>query len=151
MFRVRVFTPPVVDAAGWLHAGGELRLGHERLHFLADLSHWDVASYERQWREGVARLLHGAPSTALMTAYRGPGEATHHMWGAWREGGHIYLQEHVVAVTELDEPFDPAAPYVHLGERIPASQQALPIPEWRIDLVHVYAAALGIRWPLYPA
>jgi hypothetical protein len=41
--------------------------------------------------------------------------------------------------------------YPHLGERIASSQHALPIPEWRLDLVHVYAAAMGIRWPLYPS
>jgi len=85
-----------------------------------------------------------------MTAYRGPGEATHHMWGLWREAGHVYVQRHSVVVGELDPAFDPDSPYAHLGERIATSKHVLPIPEWRLDLVHVYAAAMGIRWPLYP-
>jgi hypothetical protein len=151
MFRVRVFTPPVVNAEGWPHAGGELRLGTERLRFLVDLRHWSIADYQAQWRAGTARLLHGAPSTALMTAYRGPGDTTHLMWALWRDAGHVYVQEHPVVVTERDAPFDPAEPYAHAGEWIPASQQALPIAEWRVDLVQLYAAALGIRWPLYPS
>jgi hypothetical protein len=149
MFRVRVFTPPVVSPEGWRHAGGELRIGTERLRFLVDLRHWNIGDYERQWRVGTARLLHGAPSTVLMTAYRGPGAGeTHLMWALWRDMGDVYVQEHPVVAAELDAPFDPTEPYAHAGERIPASQQALPIAEWRVDLVSLFAASLGIRWPL---
>ena len=150
MFRVRVFTPPVMNEEGRLHAGAELRLGTERFCFIVDLRHWQIGDYERQWRDGTERMLHGAPSTALMTAYRGPGEATHHMWGLWRDAGQVYVQRHSVCSGDLDAPFDPESPYAHLGERIATSTHALPIPEWRLDLVHVYAAAMGIRWPLYP-
>jgi hypothetical protein len=150
MFRARVFTPPVRNEEGRLQAGSELRVGRERFTFLVDLQHWTIAEYERQWREATKRILHGAPSTALMTAYRGPGEAIHHMWGLWREAAHVYLQQHSVSSADLDTPFNPNDPYQHLGERIATSKHALPIPEWRLDLVDIYAAALGIRWPLYP-
>jgi CdiI N-terminal domain len=150
MFRVRVFTPPALNEEGLAQAGAELRLGSERFGFLVDLSHWQIADYQRQWQAATKRLLHGAPSTALMTAYRGPGDATHFMWGVWRDAEHVYVQQHSVLARELDSPFDPDEPHAHLGERIATSKHALPIPEWRVDLVHVYAAAMGIRWPLYP-
>jgi hypothetical protein len=65
MFRIRVFTPPVQNEHGQLQAGGELRLGNQRVGFVVDLSHWTVGDYERQWKEGTARLLHRArPSDA---------------------------------------------------------------------------------------
>lgn len=150
MFRVRIFTPPVLNQEGSHQAGAELRLGRERFGFLVDLNHWQIADYERQWRGATKRLLHGGASTALMIAYRGPGEATHLMWGLWRDGNQVYVQQHSVLAGELDTPFDPHSPYGHLGQRIPASTHGLPIPEWRVDLVAVYAAAMGIRWPLYP-
>ena len=151
MFRVRVFTPAAHNDDGWLQAGGELCLGNGRFAFLVDLRYWTIAEYQRQWAEATKRLLHGAPSTALVTAYGGPGDAIHHMWGLWREADYVYVQQHSVASSELDPPFDPNQPYQYLGERIATSKHALPIPEWRVDLVHIYAAALGIRWPLYPA
>jgi hypothetical protein len=116
--------------------------------FVVDLRYWTVSDYERQWKAGVARLLHGAPRSALMTAYRGPGEAIHLIWALWRDEGYVFAQEHPVVVTESDPPFDPANPYDHVGERIPTSVHDLPIPEWRVDLVQVYADAMGIRWPL---
>src|SRR5262245_33098883 len=56
MFRVRVFTPPAPNEEGLLEAGGELRLGDQRVGFVVDLSHWTVGDYERQWKEGTARL-----------------------------------------------------------------------------------------------
>jgi CdiI N-terminal domain len=125
LFRIRVFTPAAVD-----------------------LRAWDIGEYERQWREGVTRLVQGAPSTALMTAYRGSGGQPHVMWALWREESHVYVQEHLVVPSEIEEPFDPGRPYAHVGERVPASEHGLGIPEWRMDFTEVIAANLGIRWPL---
>ncbi|HEU5154008.1 MAG TPA: hypothetical protein VFU03_04725 [Gemmatimonadales bacterium] len=147
MFRIRVFTPAALDEKGWRHAGGELVLGGGRICFLVDLSAWDIREYEQQWREGVARLVQGAPSTALMSAYRGTPDRPHLMWALWRDASHVYVQEHPVLPAELDAPFDPANPYPHVGQRIPASEEGLAIPEWRLELTDVIAANLGIRWP----
>jgi CdiI N-terminal domain len=150
MFRIRVFTPPVTNHEGWQHAGGQLILDEARIHFLIDLRHWNIAAYERQWREGIARLVKGESSAALMTAYRGPGDEPHVMWGLWRDESHVYVQAHTVLPVELESAFDPMAPHAHIGKRIPASENGLPIPEWRIELVDLIASALGIRWPMYP-
>ena len=150
MFRIRVFTPPALNEEGWPHAGGELVVGDARLCFLVDLTYWGVGDYQGQWRRGIARLLQGAPATVLMTAYRRSGESAHTMWALWREEGYVYVQEHSVVPADLDAPFDPNEPYAHVGERIPAAENALPIPEWRVELEHLHAAVLGIRWPRYP-
>jgi hypothetical protein len=126
-----------------------LLLGHTRLCFVAALQHWTVADYERQWREGIARLAAGEASTALMTAYRGPGDRPHVMWALWRDESHVYIQEQTVLPAELDTLFDPRAPYQQVGNRVAATEAGLPISEWRIELVHLLAEAYGIRWPRY--
>jgi hypothetical protein len=140
VFRIRFFTPAVLDENGWPHAGGELQLGAARLRFRADLRYWPMAAYEAQWRAGIARLAHGAPSSALMIAYRGTGDEPHVMWALWREDPHVYVQQLTVLRAELPDSFDPAAPYPHVSERVPASEQALPIPEYRHDLMPLLAA-----------
>jgi contact-dependent growth inhibition (CDI) system CdiI-like immunity protein len=150
MFRIRFITPSVTNEARWQHAGGELIAGNVRLCFLADLTHWDPPKYERQWRDGISRLVHGAPSTALMTAYRGAGDAAHTMWALWRDGAHVYVQDHSVHAADLDAPFDADEPYAHVGARIPAAEHGLPIAEWRVDVEYLHAAMLGIRWPWTP-
>ena len=147
MFRIRFFTPAVLNEEGWQHAGGELVVGDGRLCFLVDLTFWGIVDYQRQWHDGISRLVQGARSTALMSAYRGPGASAHTMWALWRDDGHVYVQDHSVLPADLDAPFDPGDPYSHVGERIPAAENALPIPEWRVAVEHVHAAMLGIRWP----
>jgi hypothetical protein len=69
------------------------------------------------------------------------------MWALWRDNGHVYVQEHSVLQAELDVRFDPADPYPHVGDRVPAGETGLPIPEWRVEVEHIHAAMLGIRWP----
>ena len=149
MFRIRFFTPGVINEEGWPHAGGELVVGDARLCFLVDLTHWGLSQYERQWHAGLSRLAAGADSSVLMSAYRGSGDAAHTMWALWREAGGVYVQEHSVHPADLDAPFDPECPYDHVGPRIPAGENGLPIPEWRANLEDLHAALLGIRLPKY--
>jgi hypothetical protein len=87
---------------------------------------------------------------APSAAYRGPGDDPHMMWALWREESYVHVQAHTILPSELDSAFDPSSPYVHVGERIHVAENGLPIPEWRIELVHLIASALGIRWPIYP-
>lgn len=148
MFRIRVCTPSVTNKDGWPQAGCELRLGVERFLFAIDLRHWTIAEYERQWDHGTKRILYGSPTSALMTAYDGPEGHSHQMWGLWRDEGHMYVQQHSVINDEVDHPFHPDNPYDHLGSRIASSRYELPIPEWKVSLIEIYAAALNVRWPL---
>jgi hypothetical protein len=145
VFRIRLFTPPVFDSHGWQHAGGELVLAETRLCFLVDLDYWSPADYADQWRSGVARLAGGAESTALMTAYRGRDPRAHLMWALWRDDTHIYIQEHSVLDAELDAPFDPAMPYEHVGEHVPAAIHGLPIPEWHVPIDRVRDSMTWLR------
>lgn len=147
MFRIRFFTPAAVDEYGRSQAGGELALGREKVRFRVDLRYWPMAAYEAQWRAGIARLVQGARSTALVTAYRGPYEEPHLLWALWREDPYVYLQELSILASELDAPFDPMAPYAHIGARIPASEQGLPIAEYRIGLMPLLAAHFVPAFP----
>jgi hypothetical protein len=147
MFRLRVFTPAVNDESR-PHAGAELVLGSERSTFLIDLAHWPIASYQSQWRAGIARLVSGSPTSALMIAYRGTTGLPHVMWGLWRDYTYVYAQQLSLLPSELDSPFDPQHPYPHVGEHVPASEQRLPIPELRVEIKYLIAASLGFRGPL---
>jgi hypothetical protein len=145
MFRIRVLAPSLVLDAP--RAVGELVIGDARQHFSLDLLYWRIADYERQWKAGLARLYHGAPSSALMTAFRGDSDAPHLMWALWKDSGFVYVQPHCVLAAELAAPFDPLQPYAHVGAHIPATEQALPIAEWRVELEQLLASMMRIRWP----
>jgi hypothetical protein len=144
MFDIRVSRPSVTIKDGVKQAEAELRLGNDRFVFAIDLRHWPISEYQRQWREGIWRILEGAQTSALMTAYAGPTGHMHHMWALWREGNGLYIQQHAVISRELDHPFVPHNPYAYIGTRIEASKHGLPIPEWRIALSDIFAAAKKI-------
>jgi hypothetical protein len=146
MFAIRVFTPVLIGSDGAPIAWGELRLGAARLRFELDLSRWRISDYEKQWKAGIQRLASGAKYSALMTRYSGSDE-THSFWALWRDGAQVYIQPQVVLTSELDAPFDPTAPYEHVGAHVPAIDCALPLDEWSIPLEEVIAAAFQIRWP----
>jgi hypothetical protein len=145
VFRIRFFTPAVVNGEGWRHAGGELVLGDVRLCFLVDLTAWDMRDYGQQWHDGIARLARGETSTALMTAYNGRDGRSHVMWALWSDTTRVYIQEHAVLPAELDAPFDPSNPYEHIGEHIPSAESGLPISEWHIPIDELRTALLGFR------
>lgn len=147
MFRIRVFAPSLTYAHDSLNAVGELVIGDARQHFRLDLRAWSIADYERQWKAGVSRLVYGAPSSALMSAFRGDHDAPHLMWALWREAGFVYVQPQCVLNRELSSAFDPYAPYEHVGARVPATEQSLPIAEWRLELEQLYTNAFNVRWP----
>ncbi|MGH7585403.1 MAG: hypothetical protein ACREMH_04070 [Gemmatimonadales bacterium] len=150
MFRIRFLTPALLDGQGSPLAGAELLLGTDRVRFLADLRYWGIGEYERQWREGISRLVHGGVASALVTAYGGPDpDASHRMWGLWRDADHVYAQELTVLASELDAPFDPSAPWPHVGEHVPAAEQGLSILELRCDLLPLLAAWFfpTLPWP----
>jgi hypothetical protein len=148
LFRIRVYTPALVNETGWPHAGAELIAGATRLHRRVDLRYWRIADYQRQWREGIARLVNGAHSSALMSGFAGAGDAPHSMWALWREGAYIYIQSHCVLRAHLAAPFDPRAPYEHIGTRIPVMENLLPMDECRVEFGQLLAFGLRIRWPL---
>jgi len=145
MFRIRVFSPPLVHEEP--RAVGELVVGQVRRHFAIDLRFWRPTDYERQWKAGLERLLYGASSSALMTSYRGTDDAPHHMWALWREEGFVYVQPHCVLPEELDRAFDPFSAWSQVDARVPATEQSLPISEWRVELEHLAASVMQIRLP----
>ena len=147
MFSIRVFAPPAPFDTDLSQVTGTLIVGDARLGFRLDLRRWRVSDYQYQWKAGIDRLARGAASSALMTAYRDDDPAPHLMWALWRDAGRIHVQPHCVLPSELTARFNPFDPYAHIGSRIPATEESLPIPEWSVDLDRFLAAALHIRWP----
>jgi CdiI N-terminal domain len=107
--------------------------------FESTTQYWPQERYERQWREGVTRILDGRPSSCLLTTLYGPP-------GAW----FVYLFElhsdgDIVWVVPrypgeiIPASFDPATPYDSVlpapepgeqpaYERLPVSRSA--VADW---------------------
>ena len=147
MFGIRVFPPMQPLDLDAPQVTAQLEIADARLIFSLDLRYWRVRDYQRQWKSGIDRLVLGAHSSALMTAFRGRGGEAHHMWALWRADGRLHVQRHCVLPSEIAEPFDPLNPYEHVEARIPVTEEGLPLTEWSVELDQFFAAALRIRWP----
>src|SRR5690348_10784185 len=90
-------------------AYGEIRIGSFRERFQSDLSFWNRADYERQWRNASSRIQH-AERAAMITSMGDPSTANFiRWWVMYREDEKIFLQEQTLFLEELSAPFDPEA------------------------------------------
>ena len=142
MFYIGFTTGARTDEDGWHHAEGELTLGEAREGFRSDLGTWSMRDYEAHWRDAVSRLLSGKPCSVLITSYRGPGADYHFAWPMWRDGQAVYVQERLLFAEPLPRPFDPAAAWDLVGERVMMGEDGEHISEWRVPLGHLAAYLL---------
>ena len=118
MFYIGFVTASRVDAQGEPYAEGELTAGRHSERFRADLRVWRKADYENQWKKGVARLLSGAESSALVTSLSQSGEETSvELVPLSRRGGKVSIGERAVVVDVLPEPIDLSIAYELVAER----------------------------------
>jgi hypothetical protein len=139
MFYIGFTTAPQTDDEGWPHALGGIELGSDSDGFAADLRRWSVRDYEGQWREGVARLAAGHPSSALITSYAGPDGAVHSMWPMWRVGNTVFLQQRLVPSGLISPSAGAENFYGLVGERHTVSEHGEPISEWLLPFADVLA------------
>ncbi|HEY9228617.1 MAG TPA: hypothetical protein VIP11_18325 [Gemmatimonadaceae bacterium] len=116
-----------------------MELGTESDSFAADLRFWTMRDYEKQWREGVARLATGVVSSALITSYAGPGDAIHSMRPMWRVGQTVYLQDRLVVGRDIAPPNVAEQFYDLIGARSTHSDDGTPISEWSVSFADVLA------------
>ena len=118
MFYIGFVTASRVDAQGEPYAEGELTAGRHSERFRADLRVWRKADYESQWKTGVARLLSGAESSALVTSLSQSGDETSvELVPLSRRGGKVSVGERAVIVDTLQEPIDLSIAYELVAER----------------------------------
>jgi CdiI N-terminal domain len=142
MFYIGFKSGVRVDEEGWRYASGGLELGPDSDSFSADLSTWTMQDYESQWREGIARLAAGMPSSALITSYAGPDAGFHSMWPMWKVGDQVVFHEHLVPDEVVNHSDIADSFYAAVGDRRTHSEDGQPISEWFVlfaDVLHYLA------------
>jgi len=137
MFYIGFTSAPRVDEEGWRYASGGLELGNDADSFSADLTAWTIQDYEKQWREGVARLAAGRSSSALITSYAGPDAGFHSMWPMWKIGDQVVFHEHLVPNEVIAQSDVIGSFYAAVGERRTRSEDGEAISEWLVPFAEV--------------
>ncbi len=138
MFDIELLGEPEGEGER-LFSWGQITLGHFKDEFQAPLYDWAPGDYAAHWQESAGRLVQGAPVVVFLT-HMVRADADYHLgWPAGREGERVYLQERLFLREQLNGPFDPEYPEVHVGPRQEISVEGLPISQWEVGLRDVVA------------
>ena len=99
--------------------------------FLSPLRIWSSADYERQWREGVERIVGGEDSSGLVVRLeRSPrdGSFVGEWFPVWRQDDIAVFRNQLV-LPETVPGFDPLDPYRSVGRRYKGD-----LSEWQVSI-----------------
>ena len=80
---------------------------------MVPLGFWDESDYYRSWQQAFEVLSADPRSTScLMTSMTDPSSSNFLVcWPMYREDENVYIQNAIIFPDEIEEPFDPAAPW----------------------------------------
>lgn len=114
---------------------GRIVIGDFDDAFEADLSYWSGADYRRSWSTAIEHLLGGADVSCLVTSLPEPSTANFvFTWPLYREGGTVYVQNKILFLEELGEPFQPEEPWLSIGPRNTTTEEGWEISQWETTL-----------------
>ncbi|MGW1889795.1 hypothetical protein ACWCP6_05940 [Streptomyces sp. NPDC002004] len=116
-------------------AVGEITLGRHQETFQADLSHWERGHYESSWRENVGRILDGHERAALISSITDPATANFiFWWPMYRTAEGVTIQNQMLLLEELEEPFDPTRPWDFVTRHENVDEDGERVSEWTLPL-----------------
>ncbi len=130
---------------------GRIKLGAFQDEFQVPLYDWAPGDYVAQWLAAAERLVAGDPLVVFLTHMVHPTAPYHMGWPAWREGDRVLVQERLFVAEQLEEPFDPEHPELHVGPRQEISDEGLRISQWAVSLADVAAFVDRARRSSVPA
>lgn len=115
---------------------GRVEIGDFSEHFRIDTSYWDRVAYETQWKTAVRRLLEGERHSCLIQSMANPAIAKFlFWWPLYRlEDERVAVQNQIVFLEEIGEPFDPREPFRFVRARETLNEEGQPISEWTTTL-----------------
>lgn len=113
---------------------GKICFGNFNEYFEASLSFWKAENYRQQWIEAAKKIFE-FDRTAFITNLSNPETANFIVWWiAWKSGETIFIQNHLLFLNKLSEPFDLKNPYKFINSREIETEEGEKISEWKISL-----------------
>lgn len=118
---------------------GQITLGNFVEEFEMSLTVWNRERYEQQWKEGIQRILNGAPKSCLIASLWGDkGTWGFSWWPLYRIGDQVVAQSALIwDLNMLDKDFDPDDPYQFIREHISMNEDGQSLSEWSVPFDQV--------------
>jgi len=106
--------------------------------FESPLWFWKTADYERQWAQGIQRILAGAPKSCLITSLIEPIRTADYVFGSgWKlylDGVNVIVQQQLLIGDVVGAAFDVADPYSAVPDYRPTTAEGEPLSSWITSL-----------------
>lgn len=123
------------ESEGDLVVAGSLRINDFSESFHASLSYWNRGRYLSQWSEALTRIVEGERSSAIVTTMYDPSVASFIFWWVmYLIGDSVHIQNHVLFLGELEEPFDETDLYRFIPGRETHTEEGELISEWVVKV-----------------
>ena len=134
MFAIELQSPQEAEEGNGDSAttSGRIVIGDFTETFRIPLGFWDESDYRRSWRRAFEVLTANPHTTScLMTSMTDPGNSNFlTCWPMYREGEDVYIQNALIFLDEIEENFDPAAPWDSVRPREAIDEDGNKISEW---------------------
>jgi hypothetical protein len=128
------------------HTLVEITIGNFNERFETSLEFWSIGDYQNQWKDALEGVLAGQKKTCLLTSINDPKFANFYFcWPLYREKDHIYVQNSLLFLDEIKEPFDLSNPHQYVHDRETVSEEGYRISEWEVSLADITAFLNELR------
>jgi hypothetical protein len=134
VFAIELQSRPEAGEAndGSAEASGKIIIGDFTEAFSIPLGFWGVSDYRHSWQQAFEVLNGNLHSTScLMTSMTDPRQSNFLVcWPMYREGEDVYIQNAIIFLDEIEQAFDPAAPWGSVGPRRGIDEDGNRVSEW---------------------
>lgn len=138
-FSIEFLEEPVLDLRPDEKAAyGMLTIGAFQERFVVPLGFWEVAHYRKHWRDSLTRITESRLTSCLITAMYDPSKANFiHWWPLYPDADLVRIQNQLLFLRDLREPFDVRNPFRFIPPRETVSDEGEPISEWVVTLEEI--------------
>jgi hypothetical protein len=113
-------------------AVGRIKVGSFTETFPMDLCFWSVDEYRVSWERALRELERAEAATSCLIASITDPAVSNFVWcwPLYREGDVVYVQNSIVFLDGLDEPFDPQEPWRYVQPHSSVDEDGNRISEW---------------------
>ncbi|MEU7643596.1 hypothetical protein [Streptomyces huasconensis] len=128
--------PSPQDAANGVGAVGRISVGDFSEDFPMDLSYWGVDDYRASWVRAL-RIVAGQDeaTSCFVSSLTDPATANFvFCWPVYRSGPDVHIQNSIIFLDELTDPFLPDEPWRSVEPRSTVDEDGHQISEWHTDI-----------------
>lgn len=124
---------------------GKLSIDSFTEEFHSSISYWDRDKYLSQWKEGLNNIVYGNSKSAIITTMYDPITANFiFCWVMYLVGNDVFIQNHVLFMEDLKEPFDERKFAMYVPDRETVNEDGDAISEWRVSVEDIREALAKI-------